>query len=124
MDVAFFRNPHWADLDFVCSRVRPTHSKGSLGFHVVGWTAYRVTNADEGPPEWIMKRVAEKRTTKVIMASAALCVGRLVYFLANSEPEHDLYLARLDVESVWTTPTIKTAHKKIRRKCVPRDAPS
>jgi hypothetical protein len=47
-----------------------------------------------------MRKVAEQRGTKVILASAAMCIDRFVYFLANSEPEHDLYLARIDVESV------------------------
>lgn len=82
-----------------CTRVAPDSAKNSLGFKAVGWAAYRVTNPDEKPTAWTLKKVAEDRGN-VIMASAALRKDNFIYFLCTSEPEHDLYLARSSVKAV------------------------
>jgi hypothetical protein len=81
-----------------CSRVRPDRAKNSLGFQAAGWVAYRVTNPDEEPTAWTLQKVVEEHD-KVSMASAVLREGGFVYLLGVSEPEHDLYLARLSIEA-------------------------
>lgn len=81
-----------------CDRVAPDSSKDSLGFRMVGWAAYQVTNPDEEPTAWVLRRVVGSED-KVMMASAALRAGRYVYLLGESDPHHDLYLARVGVES-------------------------
>ena len=81
-----------------CTRVAPDSAKNSLGFKAVGWAAYRVTNPDEKPTAWTLKKIVENRGN-VIMASAALRKDNFIYLLGISEPEHDLYLARLSVRA-------------------------
>lgn len=81
-----------------CDRVAPNPSKNSLGFQMVGWAAFQVANPDDEPAVWALRKVAE-REDKVMMASAALREGRYVYLLGESDPQHDIYLARVSVEA-------------------------
>jgi hypothetical protein len=82
-----------------CARITSDSAKDSLGFKSVGWNAYWVTNPDEEPTVWKLKVAAEISDT-VIMASAVLRDGGFIYLFGESEPEHDLYLARLSVETL------------------------
>jgi hypothetical protein len=78
-----------------CTRVAVDNTKGSLGFKTVGWNAFWVTNPDSEPSLWKLKDAAEI-TDKMMMASAVLQDGRFIYLYGESEPEHDLYVARLN----------------------------
>jgi hypothetical protein len=86
------------ELLLFCTRVAPDNPENSLGFKLAGWKAYRVSNADEEPANWNLETVAES-SDKVMMASAVVRRGGFIYLFGASEPEHDLYLARLRVES-------------------------
>jgi hypothetical protein len=81
-----------------CTRVATDNSKESLGFKLVGWNAYWVTNPDEEPTVWRLKKAAEMSDT-VIMSSSAVRDKSFIYLFGESEPEHDLYLARLSVKT-------------------------
>jgi hypothetical protein len=78
-------------------RIASDSAKDSLGFKSVGWNAYWVSNPDEEPSAWKLKAAAES-SDSVIMASAVLRDGGFVYLFGESEPEHDLYVARLGVK--------------------------
>ena len=80
-------------------RIVSDSAKGSLGFKSVGWNAYWVSNPDDEPSAWTLKAAAES-TDSVILASAVLRDGGFVYLFGESEPEHDLYVARLGVETL------------------------
>ena len=80
-------------------RIASDSSKDSLGFKSVGWNAYWVSNPDDEPSAWKLKKAAES-SDSVIMASTVLRDGRFVYLFGESESEHDLYLARLGVETL------------------------
>jgi Domain of unknown function (DUF4185) len=82
-----------------CSRVAPESKQDSLGFQSAGWVAYLVDNPDEDPTRWTLLKVVEDHG-KVIMASAVLCEGEFVYIFGESEPEHDVYLARWSIAHV------------------------
>jgi len=81
-----------------CDRVTSDSSKNSLGFKSVGWNAYWVTNPDDEPPEWKLN-LAAKSDDAVILASQVLREGGFVDLFGESEPEHNLYMARLSVEN-------------------------
>lgn len=83
---------------FSC-RVASDSAKDSLGFKLVGWNAYWVSNPDDEPSAWTLKAAAQSGDS-VIMASAVLRDGGFVYLFGESEPEHDLYVARLGVETL------------------------
>jgi hypothetical protein len=80
-------------------RIASDSAKDSLGFKSVGWNAYWVRNPDDEPSVWNLKAAA-KSSDSVMMASAVLRDGRFVYLFGESEPEHDLYLARLGLETL------------------------
>ena len=82
-----------------CARIAPDISKDSLGFKSVGWSAYWVSNPDQQPSLWRLKEAAAIGDT-VIMASAALRDESFIYLFGESEPEHDLYLARLSAKAL------------------------
>ncbi len=81
------------------SRMAPDNTKGSLGFKSAGWNAYWVTNPDAEPNIWNLKMATEISDT-VIMGSAVVRDGGFIYLFGESEPEHDLYLARLRVATL------------------------
>ena len=81
-----------------CTRVVHDSAKDSLGFKSVGWNAYWVTNPDGDPTRWKLRFAAEV-SDSVFMASAALRDQGFVYLYGESEPEHDLYVARLSADS-------------------------
>ncbi|HUD14877.1 MAG TPA: DUF4185 domain-containing protein [Terracidiphilus sp.] len=80
-------------------RIASDTAKDSLGFKLLGWNAYWVSNPDDEPSAWKLKAAAES-SDSVIMASAVLRDGGFVYFFGESEPEHDLYVVRLAVETL------------------------
>jgi hypothetical protein len=80
-------------------RIASDSAKDSLGFKSVVWNAYWVINPDDKPSAWKLKAAAES-SDSVIMASAVLRDGGFVYLFGESEPEHDLYVARLGVETL------------------------
>ena len=82
-----------------CNRIAPDHKKNSLGFQSAGWAAYLVSNPDEEPTAWSLQRVKEGHG-KIVLASSVLREGEFVYLVGVSDPDHDLYLARLTAKAV------------------------
>lgn len=82
-----------------CTRVATDSTKGSLGFKIVGWNAFWVTNPDSEPSLWKLKDAAQV-TDKMMMASAVLQRGKFLYLFGESEPEHDLYVARFSTATL------------------------
>jgi uncharacterized protein DUF4185 len=82
-----------------CTRVAADNAKGSLGFKTVGWNAFWVTNPNSEPSLWKLKDAA-KSTGNKMMASAVLQEGSFVYLFGESEPQHDLYLARVNATAL------------------------
>jgi hypothetical protein len=80
-------------------RVSPDRTKNSLGFKSDGWNAYFISNPDSDPSTWRPKKVAEVHDT-VVMASAVVRQGSYVYLFGESEPQHDLYVARVSADSL------------------------
>lgn len=76
------------------SRITHDSSPNSLGFKVIGWNAYRVTNPDAPPSAWHMTRIAAVNDN-VILASQALTQEGFIYLFGHGEPQHSLYLARI-----------------------------
>jgi len=76
-------------------RVHSDNRKGSLGFTLVGWTAFLVENPDAQPSAWIMHRVDTPQSpARLIVGSGVLLVGNFLYAFAPAEPSHDDYLLR------------------------------
>src|SRR5438094_971512 len=76
-------------------RVHSDNSKGSLGFALVGWTAFLVENPDGQPSSWIMHKIATPQSaTRFIVGSGVIRVGGFLYAFASAEPSHDDYLLR------------------------------
>jgi Domain of unknown function (DUF4185) len=88
-----------AKLLLFCERVAPDKAKDSLGFKSAGWEAYWVANPDAEPSGWKLTVAARSEET-VILGSQALREGGYIYLFGESEPEHDLYAARLHIEGV------------------------
>ncbi|MFT4112894.1 DUF4185 domain-containing protein [Silvibacterium sp.] len=81
------------------TRVGADHAPHSLGFKLLGWNAYWVDNPDEEPSAWTL-RVVEQRNDAVVMASSLVRKGAYVYAFGASEPQHDLYVARMQASSL------------------------
>jgi len=69
------------------------------GFKSDGWTAYMIANPDAEPSKWRPKKITEQHDT-VLLASAIVRQGDFVYLFGQSEPEHDLYAARVSVQQL------------------------
>jgi len=69
-------------------------SDAKSGFNSNGWTAYLITNPDADSSTWRPKKITEQHDT-VLLASAIVHQGDFVYLFGQSEPEHDLYGARV-----------------------------
>lgn len=80
-----------------CTRVAPDDKSHSLGFKLVGWTAFAIDNPDDEPTTWKPHKVAEM-SGQLILGSAVIRKGAFVYSYAASEPAHDVYLARWTVQ--------------------------
>jgi hypothetical protein len=80
-------------------RFSPDRSKNSLGFKSAGWNAYLISDPDSDPSTWKPEKVAEVHDT-VVMASAVVRQGSYAYLFGESEPQHDLYVARTSVDSL------------------------
>jgi len=81
-----------------CDRVTNDSSQNSLGFKLLGWNAYWVTNPYDEPAAWKLTIAAESNDA-VILASQVLREDGFVYLFGESEPEHSLYMARLSIAS-------------------------
>ena len=67
----------------------------SLGFTLVGWTAFLVENPDAQPSAWIMHRLDTPQSpARLIVGSGVLRAGNFLYTFAPAEPSHDDYLLR------------------------------
>jgi hypothetical protein len=76
-------------------RVHSDNRKDSLGFALVGWTAFIVENPDAQPSAWFMHRVDTPQSpTRFIVGSGVLRAGDFLYAFAPAEPSHDDYLLR------------------------------
>jgi len=69
-------------------------SDGTSGFKSDGWNAYLIRNPDSNPSTWKPKKISEQHDA-VTMASAILREGQYIYIFGESEPEHELYVARV-----------------------------
>lgn len=82
-----------------CSRIATDHTKNSLGFQSAGWVAFLVSNPEDEPTAWSLQKVMDGRG-KIVLASSILREGNFVYLVGVSDPNHDLYLARLSAKAV------------------------
>jgi hypothetical protein len=79
-------------------RVTSSTAADSLGFKGIGWNAYTVSNPDDDPSHWTLKKVAQVDDS-VIMASAVLRDDHSILLFGQSDVAHDLYAARLSTQS-------------------------
>jgi len=82
-----------------CSRIASDPTKNSLGFKSAGWVAYFVSNPDKEPTAWSLQKAMEGYG-KIVLASSVLREGEFVYLVGVSDPDHDLYIARLTAKAV------------------------
>jgi len=83
------------------ARVAPDHKRDSLGFKSAGWTAFLIDNPDQEPSAWTLRKLhVPDGNGKVIMGTSAMPIADFVYVFGESEPEHDVYLARWPVTAV------------------------
>jgi hypothetical protein len=80
-----------------CTRLAPDDRSHSLGFKIVGWTAFAIDNPDDEPSSWKPRRVAEM-SEQLMLGLAVISKNGFVYSYAASEPAHDIYLARWTVQ--------------------------
>lgn len=80
-----------------CSRVAPDSKKDSLGFQLVGWVAFAIDNPDDEPSVWKMRKIGEDHE-RLMLGSAVVRDSAFVYVFGESEPAHDIYLARWSLE--------------------------
>ena len=74
-------------------------SDSHSGFKSDGWTAYLIRNPDADPSTWRPKKITTQHDT-VLLASAIVPIGDFVYLFGQSEPEHDLYAARVPAQQL------------------------
>jgi hypothetical protein len=80
------------------ARVKADDKKDSLGFRLVGWTAFLIDNPDQEPSAWTLRRLnVPDSDGKVIVGASALQIEDFLYVFGASEPEHDVYLVRWPV---------------------------
>ena len=77
------------------SRVAPEDKKDSLGFKLVGWTAFLIDNPDQEPSAWTLRKLdVPESYGKIIIGASAMQIEDFLYLFGVSEPEHDVYLVR------------------------------
>jgi hypothetical protein len=80
------------------SRVATEHKKDSLGFRLVGWTAFLIENPDQEPFAWTLRKLdVPDSCGKIIIGASAVQIEDFLYVFGASEPEHDVYLVRWPV---------------------------
>ena len=80
------------------SRVATEHKKDSLGFRLVGWTAFLIENPDQEPFAWALRKLdVPDSYGKIIIGASAMQIEDFLYVFGASEPEHDVYLVRWPV---------------------------
>lgn len=85
-----------------CSRVAPEHKKDSLGFQSAGWSAFAIDNPDDEPSAWKPQKIAESHQ-RFTLGAAVVRDSSFVYAFGESEPTHDIYLARWRLEDFQGT---------------------
>jgi hypothetical protein len=80
------------------SRIAPEDKKDSLGFKLVGWTAFLIDNPDQEPSAWTLRKLdVPESYGKIIIGASAMQIEDFLYVFGASEPEHDAYLVRWPV---------------------------
>jgi hypothetical protein len=82
------------------TRVEPDHEEDSLGFRLVGWTAFLIDNPDQEPSAWKLLQldVPDGHGT-IIIGASAMQIEDFLYVFGYREPEHDVYLVRWPASS-------------------------
>jgi hypothetical protein len=76
--------------------VKPSRAPGPLGFAVDGWTALLVSNPDDEPPRWRIRKLAvPSNPWHVIIGIAVVRDQDRLYLWAADEPKHGAYLLRV-----------------------------
>jgi hypothetical protein len=77
------------------SLVAPEHKKDSLGFKLMGWTAFLIDNPDLEPFAWTLRKLdVPDSYGKIIIGASAMQIEDFFYVFGASESEHDVYLVR------------------------------
>ena len=80
--------------------VGPNRSPGSLGFRNLGWTAQLISNPDEEPPRWKVRKLETPANPwRVLVGAAVLVQDGQVYLFGADEPRHDVFLLRVAAEA-------------------------
>jgi hypothetical protein len=78
------------------SVIGPDRDPDSLGFRLVGWTAFLISNPDREPTRWKWRELAPHANAwNVMMGASVLRDGGFLYIYGFDEPRHDAYLVRL-----------------------------
>lgn len=78
--------------------VKPSSTLGALGFAEDRWTAFLITNPNEEPPQWNIRKLNVPRNPwHILVGIAVLREGDQLYLWAADEPKHDAYLLRVSV---------------------------
>jgi len=78
--------------------VKPSGMPGPFGFAEDGWTAFLITNPDEEPPRWNIRKLDVPRNPwQILVGIAVVREGDQLYLWAADEPKHDAYLLRVSV---------------------------
>jgi hypothetical protein len=78
--------------------VKPSGTPEPFGFAEYGWTAFLITNPDEKPPRWKIRKLdVPQNPWRMLVGIAVVREGDELFLWAADEPKHDVYLARVSV---------------------------
>lgn len=76
--------------------VKPAGKPGPFGFANDGWTAFLISNPDDDPPRWHIRKLEVPRDSwRMLVGIAVVRDSGHLYLWAADEPAHDAYLARV-----------------------------
>jgi hypothetical protein len=76
--------------------VSPHGQPGPFGFQNDGWTAFLISNPDDEPSRWRVRKLETPADPwRMLVGIAVVREGGQLYLLATDEPKHDGYLLRL-----------------------------
>ncbi len=78
--------------------MKPSGTRGPFGFAEDGWTAFLITNPDEEPPRWKIRKLdVPQNPWRILVGIAVVREGDELFLWAADEPKHDVYLVRVTV---------------------------
>jgi hypothetical protein len=78
--------------------VKANGTPGPFGFQEDGWTAFLISNPDDDPPRWKVRKLdAPTDPWHMLVGIAVVREDDQLYLFAADEPKHDGYLLRLPV---------------------------